>query len=114
MTKSRAEWFRTASVLKEMDLLSKADRAAMAAYCVAYSRWVEAERLVKKYGMVVKSPDKGYPLKSPYLCIAESSLREMRKWLVEFGLTPSARTRVRVADCHSISKLDEFLEQRHA
>ena len=39
---ARAEWFRTSKVLKEMGLLSKADRSALAAYCVAYSRWVEA------------------------------------------------------------------------
>lgn len=110
---ARAEWFRTSKVLLDMDLLSKADRTALAAYCVLYSRWLEAERLVKKYGLIVKSPNKGFPLKSPYLCIAESTLEQMRKLLVEFGLTPSSRTRIRVADVHGGNRLDAFLEQRH-
>ena len=37
---ARAEWFRMAKVLQDMGLLTQADRAALAAYCVAYSCWV--------------------------------------------------------------------------
>lgn len=110
---ARAEWFRTTKVLLDMGLLSKADRAALGAYCVAYSRWVDAERMVKKYGTIVKSPN-GFPMKSPYLCIAESSMEQMRKLLVEFGLTPSSRTRIRVSEAQGGNRLDLFLEQRHA
>lgn len=110
---ARAEWFRTCALLKEMNLLSKADRAALAAYCVTYSRWVEAEQMVKKYGMIVKSPVKEFPMKSPYLCIAEGAMEQMRRLLVEFGLTPSSRTRVKAAEGGPGSRLEEFLERRH-
>jgi P27 family predicted phage terminase small subunit len=108
---AKAEWFRTAKVLKGMGLFTLADRTALAAYCTAYSRWVEAERMVKKFGMVVKTPEKGFPMKSPWLCIAEQSLETMRKLMVEFGLTPSSRSRIRVPD-HSgeIDELDAFLK----
>ena len=103
---ARAEWFRTAKVLQEMRLLSKADRAALAAYCTAYARWVEAEEQVRKYGTIVKSPEKGFPMKSPYLTIADQSLETMRKFLIEFGLTPSSRSRIKVPD--SAQAADEF------
>ena len=108
---AREEWFRTAQVLKEMQLLSRADRSALAAYCVAYSRWVQAEAQVKKHGMIVKSPDKGFPMKSPFLSIADQTMEEMRKFMVEFGLTPSSRSRIRVPDDPAAaSALDDFLE----
>jgi len=107
---ARAEWFRTAKVLLEMKLLTTADRSALAAYCTAYSRWVEAERQVKKLGPIVKSPDKGFPMKSPYLVIADQALEIMRKFMVEFGLTPSSRSRIRVpADAEAADEFDLFI-----
>jgi P27 family predicted phage terminase small subunit len=106
-----AEWGRITVDLADMGLLSKADRPALAAYCTAWSRWVDAEAQVKKYGAVVKSPDKGFPMKSPYLSIAEQSLETMRKLMVEFGLTPSSRSRIRVpAGGDEADELDRFLE----
>src|SRR5438128_644383 len=94
----KAEWFRTAKVLKDMGLLSQADRTALAAYCTCYSRWIHAEEQVKKFGSIVKSPEKGFPMKSPYLVIADQAMEAMRKFMVEFGLTPSSRSRIRVPD----------------
>lgn len=107
---ARAEWFRTASVLQEMGLLTRADRSALAAYCTVYSRWVHAEEQVKKFGSIVKSPDKGFPMKSPYLTIADQSLEAMRRLMVEFGLTPSSRSRIRILeDSDARNELEIFL-----
>ena len=108
---AKAEWFRTAAVLSEMGLLSRADRTALAAYCVAYARWVEAEAQVKRYGTIVKSPEKGFPMKSPYLTVADQALETMRKLMVEFGLTPSSRSRIRTPDRDGpVSDFDLFVE----
>ena len=107
---ARAEWFRTAKVLKEMQLLTLADRAALAAYCTAYGRWVEAEKQVQKYGTIVKSPKQGFPMKSPYLTVADQSMEMMRKFLVEFGLTPSSRSRIKVpAGGHGADEFELFV-----
>jgi P27 family predicted phage terminase small subunit len=98
-------------VLKDMGLLSLADRTALAAYCTAYSRWVQAEEQVRKFGAIVKSPEKGFPMKSPYLVIADQALETMRKFMVEFGLTPSSRSRIRIPDDpHAIDEFEAFLE----
>ena len=59
--RARAEWDRTVPVLAKMGLLTAADRSALAAYCVAYSRWVQAEAQVARFGTIVKSPEKGLP-----------------------------------------------------
>ena len=108
---ARAEWYRSVKVLKDMHLLTAADRSALAAYCTTYARWVEAEEQVKKYGAIVKSPDKGFPMKSPYLTIADQALETMRKFMVEFGLTPSSRSRIRIPDDPAaMDELEAFLE----
>jgi P27 family predicted phage terminase small subunit len=108
---AQAEWDRVTVELQEMGLLSRTDRAALTAYCTAWSRWVEAEAQVKKYGTVVKSPEKGFPMKSPYLSIADQALETMRKLMVEFGLTPSSRSRIRLpSGGDEADELDRFLE----
>jgi P27 family predicted phage terminase small subunit len=108
---AKAEWFRTAKVLSDMRLLSLADRTALAAYCVVYSRWLKAEEQVKKFGSIVKSPEKGFPMKSPYLSVADQALELMHKFMVEFGLTPSSRSRIRVpAGGQAQDEFDAFLE----
>jgi len=92
-------------------VLTKADRSSLAAYCVAYSRWVEAEALVKKFGTIVKSPEKGFPMKSPYLTVADQALETMRKLMVEFGMTPSSRSRLSIGERGGAGdEFDRFME----
>ena len=108
---AKAEWERVIPELQMMGLLSTADRAALAAYCTAWARWVEAEAMVRKLGTIVKSPEKGFPMKSPYLTIADQALETMRKLMVEFGLTPSSRSRIKVPDDgEAADEFDQFLE----
>jgi len=108
---ARAEWDRTSQVLADMGLLTLADRSALAAYCVAYSRWVEAEGQVARFGTIVKSPHKGFPMKSPYLTVADQALEAMRKLMVEFGLTPPSRSRIRLPDGgQAADEFDAFVE----
>ena len=107
---AKAEWSRVTVELDAMGVLSQADRSALAAYCTAWSRWVEAEAQVKKFGLIVKSPEKGFPMKSPYLSVADQALEAMRKLLVEFGLTPSSRSRLRLPAGAEPDEFDRFLE----
>ena len=93
---AKTEWKRMSKTLYELGLLTDIDRAALAAYCQAYGRWVEAEQNVQKYGTVMISPDKGWPIQSPYLAIANKALEQMHKFLVEFGMSPSSRSRISV------------------
>jgi len=80
-----------------LKLLTIVDRAALAAYCQAWGRWVEAENNIQRFGAVIKTP-KGLPLVNPYLRIAERAIDQMRKFLVEFGMTPSSRSRIKASD----------------
>ena len=73
----------------------QADRAAFAAYCASYGRWVEAERKLAETPVILKTPA-GYVQPSPWLAIANKQLELMAKFMAEIGLTPSARSRLSV------------------
>ena len=80
-------------MLKEAGLIEKLDETLLSAYCVAYSRWVQAEAEIQQYGMLIKSSN-GYPMPSPYLPIANKALEQMLKILGELGMTPASRSRI--------------------
>ncbi len=92
---ARKEWSRTGKKLVAFGLVTDIDRSALAIYCQAWGRWVEAEEQLTKFGTVIKSPN-GYPIQSPYLAIANKAMDQMAKILVEFGMSPSSRSRVTV------------------
>jgi P27 family predicted phage terminase small subunit len=106
---AKSEWSRVCEDLQRMGVLSTVDRPSIAAYCVTYSRWVEAERHVKQHGLIVKSPTKGIPMPNPFLWVATSAMAELRKWLVEFGLTPSSRSRIKIGPQRQANRLEQFL-----
>lgn len=90
---AKREWKRVSLDLAGYGLLTRIDRAALALYCEAWGRWVEAEESLKKYGVMIKAPS-GFPMQSPYLAIANKAMEQMRAMLTEFGMSPSSRTRV--------------------
>jgi P27 family predicted phage terminase small subunit len=90
---ARKEWNRISKELIAIGLLTSVDRAALAAYCVSYGRWSEAEQRIQKTGLLIKSPT-GNVQKNPLVLIAEESMRLMRGFLGEFGMTPSSRSRI--------------------
>jgi P27 family predicted phage terminase small subunit len=88
-----AEWRRIAKALQRAGVLTTFDRAALAAYCQAWGRWVEAEERLRETPPLVKTPS-GYVQQSPWLTIAHKQLELMGRYMVELGLTPAARSRV--------------------
>jgi P27 family predicted phage terminase small subunit len=92
---ARKEWRRLGKKLVACGLLTEIDGTALALYCQAWARWTEAEANLLRYGTVIKAPS-GYPMASPYLSIANTAMTQMTRLLVEFGMTPSSRSRVAV------------------
>jgi P27 family predicted phage terminase small subunit len=92
---AKKEWRRVAAALHRMGLLSTVDRAALAAYCQAWGRWVEAEERLRETPALIRTPS-GHVQQSPWLGIANRQLELMGRYMVELGMTPSARSRVAV------------------
>lgn len=90
---ARAEWDRLAAELGALGMLTRLDRAALAAYCGAYALWAEATEAIQKYGAMIKSPQ-GFPIQSPYLAIANRQAEIMMRIASEFGFTPASRSRI--------------------
>lgn len=93
---AKKEWRRTAKQLEELGILTEVDMAAFAGYCQAYARWKEAEEFISKHGPIVKTPS-GYWQQVPQVSIAQTYLKIMNRFCEQFGLTPSARSRI-IAD----------------
>ena len=90
---AKSEWKRIAESLYRMGVLTIVDRAALAAYCQAWGRWVEVERKLKETPLLLKTSS-GHVQQSPYLSIANRQLELMGRFMAELGLTPASRSRV--------------------
>lgn len=102
--RARAEWGRITPELQRCRLLTTIDRAALAMYCQAYSRWQLAEEKIAEAeaqdadgaGLVVAAKN-DYQMLSQWLVISNRAQEQLLKYLTEFGMTPSARSRVATA-----------------
>ena len=105
----KSEWRRMGKQLFNLGLLSNIDLSAFGAYCQQYATWVEASEQVQKHGMLIKAQS-GFPMQSPYFSIQAKAQAEMRKWLVEFGMTPSSRSRVEVDKRKAEDPMEAFFK----
>jgi P27 family predicted phage terminase small subunit len=95
MPTAKAEWKRLVHELYDLGVLSRLDRAALAGYCQAYGRWVEAETKLKETPAILKMPS-GYIQQNPWLTIATKQMELMQRFAAELGMTPSSRSRVEI------------------
>jgi P27 family predicted phage terminase small subunit len=93
---AQAEWRRQAPMLERLGVLTESDTDALTAYCVAWTAWKQATQQIWKFGMVIKGRH-DVPMQSPYVKLANTSMAQMCKLLIEFGMTPSSRTKVHAA-----------------
>jgi P27 family predicted phage terminase small subunit len=109
---AKREWKRLCKPLEMMGILTEADRAEFATYCQAYARWKQAEEYISLYGSTFET-DKGYKQQVPQVSIAQTYMKIMQKAAAEFGLTPSARSRI-IASAEAgefpTDEMDELLE----
>lgn len=112
---ARAEWRRISKELLQLGLLTAVDRAALAAYCQCWSRWVYAEtKLANLEGDWTFTTDTGYESVTPWLSIANKAMAEMRAFITEFGLSPAARTRIQVKPEDKTDDYESFRKKRSA
>uniref|UniRef100_UPI0026EF87FF phage terminase small subunit P27 family n=2 Tax=Veillonellaceae TaxID=31977 RepID=UPI0026EF87FF len=90
-----------------MGMLTEIDRAAFAGYCQAYARWKGAEEFITQHGDMVRTPN-GYLQQVPQVSIAQTNLKIMLKFCEQFGLTPSARSRMIGEETSGDKDVDEM------
>ena len=107
-----AYWEERAAELDAMKVLTVADCAALAALVTAYCDWLTADEALET-GLTQKRTTQGgdsYDAPRPEVAIRSDAWKRHKSMLVEFGLTPSARTRVAANPERKAGKLARFLE----
>ncbi len=87
------EWRRMTKLLHSVKLIGNVDSVALAAYCITYARWLEAEEALKKSGLFVATKN-GYVIPSPQYNVASQLIKQLIQILKEFGLTPASRSSI--------------------
>ena len=110
---AKREWRRMGRELHRIGLLTMVDRAAFAAYCQHWARWVEAEQHLQKDEIkLVYQSANGMWRQNPWIAVANEAMKGMHTFLGEFGMTPSARTRIQVTQPEKVENPFEAIVQR--
>ena len=74
--------------------LSPIDSPLLARLCVALAYADEANDKIEELGLLVKAPNTGLPIQSPYLPVLNRQTELARKLAAELALPPAQRNRV--------------------
>ncbi|WLB84896.1 MULTISPECIES: phage terminase small subunit P27 family [Bradyrhizobium] len=97
--KARETWGYVTGLLDRMGVLTEADGVALEMLCEAYADFLAARAELKNVGSEyyetsTASGDTMYRV-HPAVAQRNDADRRIRSWLAEFGMTPSARARVK-------------------
>ena len=96
-----AVWDRLVGELERMHVMTRADGFALELLARTWGKWMEAERKIEEVGSVypIKNPDGSikYLQQTPWVAMSRNYGSELSRLLQQFGLTPSARSRITTA-----------------
>ena len=108
---ARVKFSEMAQMLARHGVMTELDASALARYVVIWRRWLEAEAEVKRRGPVVKTSNDNI-IQNPFLAVANKCLAQMAQIESEFGLTPSSRSRLRMAEpAETSDPFEDFLSR---
>lgn len=114
---AKRKWRQLIPQLAAMGVLTSIDADALTNYCQIWSRWVRAEKFIQEHGDVYSIKDEAgkprYLQQVPQVSIARNLLHVLNRLQQEFGLTPSARSSIRIEN-NAPDALDEFLSGRRS
>lgn len=98
---AREEWDRQAPILYSTGVLTAVDGTILAAYCMAYGHWRQAEEDLAKmaaddpttHAALIKTSN-GNAIQNPLVGVVNTARRDMARLAQEFGLTPSSRSQI--------------------
>ena len=124
---AKVEWRRIVPRLSELQLLTRMDRAAFAAYCQAWAELREATRILEAEGRVLDEKVWGRPDKEgdredlgtkkklhPAVKMQRDAFTRVKQFLSEFGLTPASRSRFEAPQQEDVDEFQEFARGKKA
>jgi P27 family predicted phage terminase small subunit len=111
--RARKAWSSIGPTLDKMGVLTIQDAVAMEALCDAYAEWWEARETVENEGATYRTDtEMGYIIRAhPAVGIAADARRFVRMMLIEFGLTPAARSKVKGESEEQKDPFEEFVKR---
>ena len=99
---AKTAWKQLVPRLETMGVLCEIDGHALAVLCQTWARWRKAEEFIEEHGESYPVKDgQGrikYLKKFPQVSTAESCARTLNRFMAEFGLTPSSRSRIAIPE----------------
>ncbi len=105
-------WRDLAPMLARLQLLTEGDVAALELLCETRAEWRQADDAIRDEGVVYEtSTETGSTIvrPRPEVAMRAGAAMRIRQLLVEFGLTPSARSKVTPAPKGEEDPLEKFL-----
>ena len=94
---ARRFWHDHAPKLERLGILTEVDGPAFAMMATHWAIAFDAARLIRDEGIVAVD-ENGAPRKHPMLQVLRDNSTAFRQYAAEFGLTPSARTRLDIQE----------------
>jgi P27 family predicted phage terminase small subunit len=77
-------------------LLKHLDRSILTIWVIAEDCHRQASQKVNEVGMLIKAPNTGLPIQSPYMAIQNKQAHIMMNAAAQLGFTPSSRSQISV------------------
>lgn len=109
--RARSAWKFVAELLDNMGVLTEADSLALERLCETYVEIVEAQELIEKKGRVYKTHNEAGEImwrSHPAVKQLQDADRRFRAYLIEFGLTPAARSKVQTSGGKKKDPLEDY------
>lgn len=104
----RRMWRKMLNELSAARVLTRVDEAMLAVFCQTWATYVSAVKRLREEGDIIVT-EKGSVYKHPLVMIRDTAADQLRKFAVEFGLTPSSRSRIKVGAVDEVDELERAL-----
>lgn len=117
---ARREFRRMVPLLQAIGVISEVDGLALAEYCRAHALIEMAQKEIDKNGMtfVTHFEDKdgnviaGDIKANPACSILSTQQKVMKSFLIEFGLTPASRSKLKITKKTDADPMEQFLSRK--
>jgi len=107
---ARKFWHRYVPMLWEAGLVTKIDTPILSGAAVNYAQWRNACDEIELSGTVIKGGKSGnIPMLSPFVRVAREAQLAWQRALLEFGMSASSRTRVKVSKPEKADPFELFV-----
>lgn len=108
---AKREWERLLPSLRAQGLFTVADVAEYTGYCLAWAELIELTRFLRKNGRTVTAAS-GYLMPRPEVAMRERALTRLHLFGASFGLSPSARTRIKGKPPEEVDPMELLLGKK--